>query len=88
MMGAVTGFVWLNNDPKSRQSGLAFDREHLRRRLRAMTFSAGYSTQFRFGSISEISLGNVGIKPGKKSHQVDGAELAQPELQFRQSAAW
>ena len=67
MMGAVTGFMWLNNDPKSRQSDVEFNREYLKRRLRAMTFSAVYSAQFELGPISEASLGNVGIKPGKKS---------------------
>jgi hypothetical protein len=67
MMGAVTGYMWLNNDPASREAGLKFSREYFKHRLRALTFSAVYSTQFELGPLSEASLGNVGIKPGKKS---------------------
>ena len=67
MMGAVTGFMWLNNDPKSRKPDVQFNREYFKHRLRAMTFSAVYSTQFELGLISEATLGNVGLVPGDKS---------------------
>jgi hypothetical protein len=67
MMGAVTGFMWLNNDPKSKKSYQEFNREYFKHRLRAMTFSAVYSTQFELGIISEASLGNVGLVPGTKT---------------------
>lgn len=67
MMGAVTGFMWLNNDPKSKKSDQEFNREYFKHRLRAMTFSAVYSTQFELGLISEASLGNVGLVPGTKT---------------------
>lgn len=67
LMGAATGHIWLNNDPASRQSGLNFDRAYFKHRLRALTFSAVYSTQFELGPISEAALGNVGIRPGRKS---------------------
>lgn len=67
MMGAVTGYMWLNNDPKSKKSDQEFNREYFKHRLRAMTFSAVYSTQFELGIISEASLGNVGLVPGTKT---------------------
>lgn len=68
MMGAATGFMWLHNNPRSFDPNLKLNRSYFKHRLRAMAFSAVYSTQFELGPISEASIGNVGIKPGKASH--------------------
>ena len=65
MMGAITGFIQIQNDPKG--LALEFDRNnsaYWRSRLKAMGWAAFYSTQFEVGPISEASIGNVGSKRG------------------------
>ena len=62
--GAVTGFLWINNDPKSKYLQFSRDRGYWVGRMKAMVWTAFWSTQFELGPISESSLGNVGKKPG------------------------
>jgi len=62
--GAVTGFIWLQNDPKTRLSPIGKSRDYWLSRLKAMTWTAAWSTQFEIGPISEASIGNVGKTPG------------------------
>jgi hypothetical protein len=65
MMGAVTGWIQIQNDPNG--IGLQFDPHdpaYWRSRLKAMGWAAFYSTQFELGPISEASIGNVGRKRG------------------------
>ncbi|MCI0659857.1 MAG: hypothetical protein L0220_02170, partial [Acidobacteria bacterium] len=66
--GAVSGFIQIQNDPKGRKQ--EFDlksRSYWKSRLKAFGWSAAVSTQFELGPLSEASLGNVGLKPNKKS---------------------
>jgi hypothetical protein len=63
MMGAVSGFIYVQNDPRGRVAPFGTD-EYWRSRLRAMAWSAVYSTMFEAGPVSEASLGNVGLKDG------------------------
>lgn len=60
-MGAITGYIQVFNDPRGRM--LEFDvssGKYWRSRLKAMAWTAAYSTQYELGPISEASLGHVG----------------------------
>ena len=71
MMGAVTGYIQVQNDPRGRTQVFGIrNREYWKSRLRATAFSAAYSIQFELGPISESSIGNVGID-GKGHGAVD-----------------
>jgi len=62
--GAVSGFIEIQNDPKFKRAEFGVSSHYWRSRLRAFAWSAGYSTQFELGPLSEASLGNVGMKRG------------------------
>lgn len=64
MMGAVTGYIALQNDGRGRNLVFGRSGEYWRSRMRALAFSAAYSAQFELGPLSEASLGNVGKVPG------------------------
>ncbi len=64
IIGGIAGYIQIFNDPGGRR--LQFDASsgaYWRSRLKALAWSAAYSTQFEIGPISEASLGNVGKKP-------------------------
>jgi hypothetical protein len=64
LMGGIAGYIEIFNDPSGRR--LEFDSssmEYWKSRLRAMAWSAVYSTQYEIGPVSEASIGNVGIHP-------------------------
>lgn len=63
MMGAVSGFIYVQNDPRSRVAPFGTE-TYWQSRLRAMVWSAAYSTVFEVGPASEASLGNVGLREG------------------------
>lgn len=68
MQGAVTGYMYVHNDPKSIRLEADFSKAYFKSRLKAMLFSTVYSTQFELGPISEASIGNVGIRPTHTSN--------------------
>ena len=57
--GAIFGFIQQNNDPRYRQVQWGTGRDYWISRLRALSFSAVMSTQWKIGPASEASLGNV-----------------------------
>jgi len=59
MQGAVSGFLWIQND--RRYNGVEFGRhsEYWKSRLRAGAFAWAYSEQMEIGPLSEASLGNI-----------------------------
>ena len=64
MMGAVAGYLQVFNDPRGRR--LEFESssmDYWRSRLKALAWSAAYSTQYEIGPVSEAMIGNVGKKP-------------------------
>lgn len=64
VMGAVTGYIQVFSDPAGKR--LEFEiasKQYWKSRLKAMAWSAAYSTQFEIGPISEASIGNVGKHP-------------------------
>ena len=59
--GAVTGSIFIQNDPHGRSERFGRSREYWKSRFRAMLFAAAYSTYFEIGPVlSETALGNEG----------------------------
>lgn len=64
MQGAVTGYIQVQNDPKGKSANITDGSIYWKSRLKAMAWSAAYSTQFELGPYSEATIGNVGKTPG------------------------
>jgi hypothetical protein len=64
IMGAVTGYVQVQNDPAGRCVEFGKSKAYWRSRGWALVAAAIYSTQFELGPFSEASIGNVGLKAG------------------------
>lgn len=76
MMGSVSGFIQVQNDPKGVKEEVSLKRSYWRSRLKAFGFSFAYSTQFEIGLFSEASLGNIGMRPyGKAKHPMAYVDL-------------
>jgi len=67
MQGSLFGFIQIQNDPKG--INLSFDNSsaYWRSRLKALAWSAAWSTQFELGPVSQASIGNVGLH-GKQTY--------------------
>lgn len=59
MQGAVSGFIFAQNDPRYRRVEFGTSRAYWRGRLRATAYSFAYSTQFEIGPISEATIGKI-----------------------------
>ncbi|MDP9169383.1 MAG: porin family protein [Acidobacteriota bacterium] len=57
--GAVSGFLFIQNDRKYTSVQFGRNRNYWRSRLRAAAWAWAYSTQFEIGPISEASIGKV-----------------------------
>jgi hypothetical protein len=69
MMGSVTGFIQVQNDPKGIAEEVSLKKSYWRSRLKAFSWSFAYSTQFELGLFGEAGVGNIGIRPyGKAKH--------------------
>lgn len=66
LQGSFSGFIYVQNDPKARRQQFGSSGDYWRGRLKAMAWSAAWSTQFELGPISQASIGNVGLK-GKQT---------------------
>lgn len=60
--GAVTGRIFINNSDRSKKQEFGKSKKYWESRLKAMAWSAVWSTQFELGPISEATLGNVGLR--------------------------
>ena len=60
--GAITGRIFINNSDRSKKQEFGKSKKYWESRLKAMAWSAVWSTQFELGPISEASLGNVGLR--------------------------
>lgn len=67
MMGAVSGYIQIQNDPEGAVQEIGANRKYVISRLKALGWATAYSTQFELGPISEASIGNVGIRPTRKA---------------------
>ncbi len=59
MQGAVSGFIFAQNDPRYRRVEFGSSRAYWKGRLRATAYSFAYSTQFEIGPFSEASIGAI-----------------------------
>ena len=61
MMGAVSNYIFVQNDPRGKGQVFGSQSGYWKSRLRALAFTTAYSAQFELGPISESSIGNVGL---------------------------
>ncbi len=61
MMGAISNFIYVQNDPRSMTLTFSNSRTYWKSRLRATAWAALYSLQWKIGPLSEASIGNQGI---------------------------
>lgn len=61
MQGALLGFVWVQNDPEGKAAPFGRSKAYRRSRVKALAWSAVWSTQFELGPVSQASIGNVGL---------------------------
>jgi len=67
MQGSFLGYLQIQNDPKGLKQKFGTSGDYWRSRLKAMAWSAAWSTQFEIGPLSQASIGNVGLK-GKQTY--------------------
>ena len=67
MQGSFLGFIQVQNDPKGMNLSFNESNAYWRSRLKALAWSAAWSTQFEIGPISQASIGNVGLH-GKQTY--------------------
>jgi hypothetical protein len=60
MQGAVTGFIFTNNNGEGRKAEFGKNRAYWMSRLKAMGYTAAYSTFFELSPGGETGLGNLG----------------------------
>ena len=60
LMGSITNALWIQNDPKGMTLEFSNTWPYWRSRLRAMAFSAVYSTEWKLGPIGESGVGHQG----------------------------
>lgn len=59
MQGAVTGFLWNQNDRRYRTAEFGANKRYWKSRLRSAAFAWAYSTAFEVGPLSEATLGHI-----------------------------
>jgi hypothetical protein len=67
MQGSLLGFIQIQNDPAGSRQRFGRAGGYWRSRMKALAWSAAWSTQFELGPVSQASLGNVGLH-GKQSY--------------------
>ena len=67
MEGSLLGFIQIQNDPKGMNLSYDNSNAYWRSRLKALAWSAAWSTQFEIGPVSQASIGNVGLH-GKQTY--------------------
>jgi Lipid A 3-O-deacylase (PagL) len=60
IMGSITNYLWIQNDPKSMTLEQSNTWPYWRRMLRALGFSTFYSFQWKFGPFGEAGIGHNG----------------------------
>jgi len=59
IQGAVSGYLWVHNDPRYRVTEFGSSRDYWMSRLRAYAFAWAFSEQFEIGVASEASIGQI-----------------------------
>ncbi len=71
IQGAISGYIWLQNDPRYRSAEIGRNSRYWKGRLRAMLFAAAYSEAFEIGPLSEASIGHVQAYSDREAGLVD-----------------
>jgi hypothetical protein len=66
LQGSFTGFIYVQNSPQAKRAQFGASRDYWSSRMKAMLWTAVWSTQFEIGPISQASIGNVGLS-GKQT---------------------
>lgn len=66
LQGSFMGFIQIQNDPKGMKQRFGPSAAYWKSRMKAMAWSAAWSTQFEVGPLSQASIGNVGLS-GKQT---------------------
>lgn len=80
MMGAITGFMWIQNDPKGMAVDFGNNREYWHSRLVSMVYSAAYSFEWKFGPFGEAGVGHNGDHATDVVHGVVQNDTGDVEL--------
>ena len=75
LQGGLTGRIFVNNSDRAKKQEFGKSKIYWESRLKAMAWSAVWSTQFELGPISEANLGNVGLASGKKYSTMSYVDL-------------
>jgi opacity protein-like surface antigen len=67
MQGSLLGFIQVQNDPAGSRRRFGKSGGYWRSRMKALAWSAAWSTQFEIGPVSQASIGNVGLH-GKQTY--------------------
>jgi hypothetical protein len=62
IQGALTGFIQIQNDPRSEKLEFSKTKEYWWSRLKAAMWNAAYSTQWNLGPVSEVTVEKYGTK--------------------------
>lgn len=62
LQGGATGRIFINNSDRAKRLEFGKSKDYWESRMKAMAWSAVWSTQFEFGPFSEASIGNVGLR--------------------------
>jgi len=64
MQGAMTGFIFVQNHDRLKRQKFGESKTYWIDRLKAMAWSAAWSTQWEIGPFGQAAIGNVGLKKG------------------------
>ena len=62
IQGALTGFIQIQNDPRSERQVFSRTKSYWKSRLKAAVWNAVYSTQWNLGPLSEVTVEKYGTK--------------------------
>jgi hypothetical protein len=62
LQGGATGRIFINNSDNAKKQEFGKSKKYWESRLKAMAWSAVWSTQFEIGLFSEANIGNVGLR--------------------------
>ena len=69
MQGALTGYIQVQNDPQGNKLEFSNTKAYWRSRIKAMLWSAAYSTQWNIGPLSELTVEKYGTVRRDKWNQ-------------------
>ena len=79
MMGSITNYIWIQNDPKGATVQIG-EPGYWKSRMRALAFTTAYHFQWKFGPFGEAGVGHIGdhathTENGKPRNDTGDVEL-------------